>query len=465
MKAEKITVGLEVHAYLNVGKQGSKLFCDCPAQYKDVDPNVNVCPICTGMPGSKPMLPNKLAVEKVIAIGLLLGCDVQKKLVFQRKHYNYPDLPNGYQKTISGSYSTPVAVKGGYNGMGIWEVHLEEDPAKWDPRTGEVDYNRCGVPLIEIVTAPEQMTVEEVREWLRGLVTLLHYIDALPENTGIKADVNVNVQGHPRVEVKNVNSFWSIVRAIEYEAERQKKVLEEGTDVEPETRGWREDQHITVSMRKKEGAKDYRFIPEPDLPMILVNDAWVQKIQKSLPESPDEKTKRFVKEYGLTPQDAGVLTNNLELAALYEAVANGGIDARFAMKWLRRDVLRLMDEEHLEHLTLDKEQTITLLFLLQEGSVTDVVGRRLLKRLMRERFDVEQEVRASNLGVISDDSELRKLCEEVVQQHPGAVQDFLSGKQQAFDFLVGQVMYRTKGRADHGVVAGLIKDLVGPRSS
>ncbi len=465
MKNEKVTVGLEVHAYLNVGKAGSKLFCDCPAQYKEAEPNVNVCPICTGMPGSKPMLPNKAAFDKVIAIGLLLGCTVQKKLVFQRKHYDYPDLPNGYQRTISGSYSTPVAVKGDYNGMGIWEVHLEEDPAKWDPRTGEVDYNRCGVPLIEIVTAPEQMTVEEVREWLRGLVTLLHYIDALPEGTGIKADVNVNVEGHPRVEVKNVNSFWSIVRAIEYEVERQKKVLEEETEVEPETRGWREDQQITVSMRKKEGAKDYRFIPEPDLPMILVNDAWVQTIQKSLPESPDEKTKRFVKEYGLTPQDAGVLTSNLELAALYEAVVNGGIDARFAMKWLRRDVLRLMDEEHLEHVTLDKEQTIALLFLLQEGAITDVVGRRLLRRLMNERFDVEQEVRASNLGAISDDNELRKLCEEVVRQHPRAVQDFLSGKQQAFDFLVGQVMYQTKGRADHGVVTGLMRDLLEPRRS
>ncbi|MBI2109831.1 Asp-tRNA(Asn)/Glu-tRNA(Gln) amidotransferase GatCAB subunit B, partial [Candidatus Woesearchaeota archaeon] len=257
-------IGLEIHAYLNLGKNRTKLFCECPINYQEAESNTNICPICTSQPGSKPMAPNKDALDKVIAIGLLLNCKINKKFFFQRKHYDWPDLPSGYQRTISGSYSTNVGSNGKFLNVGIWEVHLEEDPARWDPQTGEVDYNRSGMPLIEIVTAPDLKTPDEARNWLRNLMTTLNYIKAVLKGIAIKADVNVSVEGHSRVEVKNVNSFRNVCKAIEYEFARQEKALKNKSALKKEeTRMFDEAEGITKHMRFKEQADDYRFIPEP----------------------------------------------------------------------------------------------------------------------------------------------------------------------------------------------------------
>lgn len=224
-------IGLEIHGYLLMEQMKQKLFCECPVDETNVPPNTNVCPCCSGMPGSKPMLPNKEAIDKAVAIGLMLGCKINPRLLFQRKHYSWPDLPNGYQKTMSGSYATPIGEHGEFLGIGITEVHLEEDPARWDPITGNVDYNRSGLPLIEIVTDPDFKDADQVRKWLQNLMTTLSYIKAINPEAGVKADVNVSIEGHPRVEVKNVNSFKGIIKSIQFEIQRQEKEVKEKKEV------------------------------------------------------------------------------------------------------------------------------------------------------------------------------------------------------------------------------------------
>ena len=288
-----LKIGLEIHGYLQTKE---KLFCTCKAEHglKKVSPNMNICPICTGYPGSKPMLPNAEAIKKIIQIGLMLGCKINKQFLWQRKHYSWPDLPKGYQTTISGSYSIPVGEKGEFLGIKIREVHLEEDPAKWDPETGCIDYNRSGMPLVEIVTEPDFKSAEQVSLWLKQLILTLSYIKALDKDAGIKSDVNVSTYGD-RIEVKNVNSISSIVEAINYEAKRQEKEK----PLKKETRAWLPEKKETVKMRSKEEAADYRFIPEPDLPIIKLEEKEIQQIKSSLPESPAEKLNKLIKKHKL----------------------------------------------------------------------------------------------------------------------------------------------------------------------
>ena len=245
-----VKIGLEIHGYLNVESK-AKLFCDC--KKKDSEPNFSVCPICTGMPGSKPMAPNKEAVIKLIEIAGLFECKVNQRLTFQRKHYDWPDMPTGYQRTISGPHTVPVGEEGSFLGVGIFGVHLEEDPAKWDPETGLVDYNRSGLALVEIVTKPDFSSSDQVRTWLKNLVTALSYIKAIDPDSGLKSDVNVSIgPDFRRVEIKNVNSFRSIIQSIEYEIKRQEKETKEGKTIEGQTRAWEETSGTTVFMRKKE---------------------------------------------------------------------------------------------------------------------------------------------------------------------------------------------------------------------
>jgi len=282
----EVKIGLEIHGYLKMSESKNKLFCNC--SIKEAKPNSNTCPICTGQPGSKPMLPNPEAVKKVIAACLMIGCKINYDLLFQRKHYSWPDLPNGYQKTMSGAYGAPVGVEGNFLGIGIEEAHLEEDPARWDPKTGNVDYNRCGFPLIEIVTKPDFKSADEVRGWVRKLLRTLGYIDAIDPNFGIKCDVNVSIAPNfLRTEVKNVNSIKAIENTIKYEIKRQSEEKQEGM----QTRAWDETTGTTKFMRKKETLQQYMFIPEPDLPVVQVNDDYVKKIQSKLPEKPEEKNK------------------------------------------------------------------------------------------------------------------------------------------------------------------------------
>ena len=263
-----LKIGLEIHGYLTTKE---KLFCNCKNAHKEkeVSPNTLICPICTGQPGSKPMLPNQEAIKKLIQIALMLNCKVnhspEKKIIWWRKHYSWPDLPKGYQNTISGTYATPIGEKGNFLGIRITEVHLEEDPAAWNPDTGEVDYNRSGAPLVEIVTEPDFKSSDEVEKWLKEMILTMSYLKALDSDAGIKADVNISLYGE-RIEIKNMNSIEQIKKAIEYESERQKKEK----PINKETRQWNSEKQITVKMREKESHADYRFIKEPDLPIINI---------------------------------------------------------------------------------------------------------------------------------------------------------------------------------------------------
>ena len=283
-------IGLEIHTYL-VTKE--KLFCLCKAsRERGLKPNIHICPICTGQPGAKPMLPNKSAVEKTVLIGLMFGCKINEALKWQRKHYNWPDLPKGYQNTLSGTYAIPVGENGKFFGIKIRSIHLEEDPASWNPETGEVDYNRSGLPLVEIITEPDFTTAKEVVDWLKKLLHNLDYLKCVDSNAGIKVDVNVSIPGKSeRVEIKNVNSLENIGRVINYELERQGK---EGGKIK-ETRRYDDSSGKTEVMRSKEDAEDYRFISDPDLQDIILSKNFVERIKKAIPESPEKKLEKLIK--------------------------------------------------------------------------------------------------------------------------------------------------------------------------
>ncbi|MBI2580492.1 Asp-tRNA(Asn)/Glu-tRNA(Gln) amidotransferase subunit GatB [Candidatus Woesearchaeota archaeon] len=455
----RIKVGLEIHGYLNMAVTGAKLFCNCAIE-PDAEPNTTICPVCTGQPGSKPMLPNKEAIDKIIAIAAMLDCRINERLMFQRKHYDWPDMPTGYQRTMSGSYSVPVGQEGSFLGIGIEEVHLEEDPARWDPETGLVDYNRSGYPLVEIVTKPDFTSAEEVRVWLRRLVTTLSYIKAINPDMGVKADVNVSVApDFLRVEIKNINSFRSIVRAIEYETARQQREVKEGKNVARETRAWRDAECISVFMRQKETAVDYMFIPDPDLPVVKVTKAAIAAIAKKLPEKPAAKIEKYVKHWKIDHVDAEVLSSEILLAGLFEKVA-AVVNPILAARWLRMELLRVLNynKKELGEVKIDEKRVIQLLKLVESRRITDETAKGILEKLIEKPFDIVEYVRKNSLFAVAEANVLEKYCEEAIAENPQAVADFKSGKEKALNFLVGNVMAKTKGKADPNVVRNLISD-------
>ena len=449
----KVKVGLELHGYL---KTNEKLFCECKTDYQNAKPNTNVCEVCTGMPGNKPMLPNKNAVEKIVAIGLMLGCKINKEFLFQRKHYDWPDLPNGYQKTVSGAYSVPVGEKGKFLGINIREVHLEEDPARWDPRTGYVDYNRSGMPLIEIVTEPDFTDAEEVRIWLRNLIITLDYIKAIDKDAGVKCDVNVSINDGERVEVKNINSLWSIVRAIEYEIERQSK-----NKVIRETRAFVESEKKTVAMRSKEKAEDYRFIPDPDLVVVDTSSVDVKKIKDNLPELPHKKVERFIKSLKVKEQDAKVLSSDLMLAELFEKVAKE-VDPKLATRWLVREIPRVLNynKKSLEDLKIDETHIIELLNLLEKKKITETTAKKILEKLIEKPFSVKGYVAKESLVAEFSEEKLENVCKEAIKENPKAIADYKQGRQEALDFLMGIVMKKTRGTSDPNIVKEILRKLL-----
>lgn len=456
----KIMVGLEIHGYLNMENR-AKLFCDCRVD-PNAEANTTICPVCTGQPGSKPMRPNSEAIRKIVAIAAMLDCRINERLVFQRKHYDWPDMPTGYQRTMSGSYSVPVGEQGSFLGVGIEEVHLEEDPARWDPETGGVDYNRSGYPLAEIVTKPDFSSAEDVRVWLRRLLALLSYIKAIDSGIGIKADVNVSVAPKfQRVEIKNINSFRSIVRAIEYEAARQQREAKEGKDVGRETRAWRDAEGLTVFMRQKETAVDYMYIPDPDLAAIRLAKKEINEIAAGLPEKPAAKEKKYVEKWGVDKTDAEVLSSEILLAGLFEKIARE-VEPVLAAKWLRKELLRVLNYNkiELEDAKLDDGQIARLLKLVEGKKVTDATARKLLEQLVEKPFDVEEHVRKNNLFAVAETDVLEKYCREAIAESPDAVADYRSGKEKALNFVVGAVMRKSKGKATPQQVAEIIRQML-----
>lgn len=437
-----VKVGLEIHGYILTKE---KLFCNCKAEHglKYFKPNTNICAICTSQPGAKPMLPNKTAVEKAIQIALILGCKINDKLVWQRKHYDWPDLPKGYQNTMSGPYSTPTGIKGNFLGIRIAECHLEEDPAAWNPLTGEIDYNRSGTPLIEIVTEPDFTSSEQVIEWLKQLNLTLGYIKAIDKASGLKADVNISIPKGERVEVKNINSLKNIKSAIEYEVKRQEKELPKTK----ETRMFDEKKNITIKMRSKESAEDYRFISDPDLPVIKLSKSEIDKIKNSLPELPQEKIKRLIKKHKIGKNSAEVLAKNLDIAEFFEKIIEK-INPKIAVPWVTVELLRALNYEKkvLEEVQIDPAHFTELLELMEQGKITELKAKEILNKFIPVSFSPKEEAKKN--AKISGTKEIEEFANQVIKENKKAVEDYRAGKKESLNFLIGQLMKLSNKRAD-----------------
>ena len=456
----EIKIGLEIHVYIDVSHTKQKLFCPCIMD-PEAEPNTTICPRCTGQPGSKPLLPNKEAVEKVIKTALMLNCKINRSLLWQRKHYSWPDLPKGYQSTMSGSYAVPVGENGEFLGIRIRECHLEEDPARWDPNTGTVDYNRSGYPLIEIVTEPDFKEIVKVRHWLQNLITTLSYVQAIDKDAGVKCDVNISIAPKfERVEIKNVNSFTSIIKSIEYEVCRQEQLIKEGKKVSQETRAWVDAEGVTKFMRSKENAVDYMFIPEPDLPAVEITAEMLSRLNFELPEKPAEKEKKMLKN-GVSSEDAKILSADLLLAELWEELSSRSSPA-FAAKWLRKELMRVLhdEEKSFPELKIRPEHLAELLSLLENKKINEETGRKLLSEMAKKDFSPEEKVKEKGLGMVSNQKELENFCRQAIKNSSQAVADYQRGEEKAVDFIVGQVMKLSRGKADPKEVKNIIKKLI-----
>ena len=448
-----LKIGLEIHGYIETKE---KLFCRCATEYDINTINKNICPICTAMPGAKPMSPNKEALKKVSKIALMLNCNVnsEKPIVWQRKHYDWPDLPKGYQNTMSGSYSVPIAHSGKFLNIGIREIHLEEDPAAWDPQTGCVDYNRSGLPLAEIVTEPDFNNAEYLEEWLKNLIIALSYLKALNKKLGIKADVNVSYSGRERVEIKNLNSISNIISAVKYEEERQKK-----EKVERETRRFDDKKGITIKMRTKELAEDYRFIPDPDLPIVKIESSHIKKLKKEIPESPMEKLEKLKKKHKLDESSAQILAKNLEIVEFFENVAQK-TDIKLARDWVIIELLRVLNwnKKTLDEVNIKEEHFIELLNLIKENKLTPLKAKQILNAFIPNSFSPKEKLGEATR--ITDKNDIKKFCEQAIKNNKQAAQDFKQGKQEALNFLLGEVMKLSKKRADYKIAKEVLIEML-----
>jgi len=453
MKPAKI--GLEIHGYLQTKE---KLFCSCNAERhlakQEIKPNTNICPICTGQPGAKPMLPNSEAVKKILQIALMLDCKINKEILWQRKHYDWPDLPKGYQDTISGSYSTPNAEKGKFERIKIRECHLEEDPAQWNPETGCIDYNRSGLPLVEIVTEPDFSSAEQVEIWLKKLILTLSYIKAVDKNAGIKADVNVSVSGGMRVEIKNLSSISDIKSAIEHEVERQQK-----EKAIRETRRYDKIKGKTIPMRTKEEAADYRFIPDPDLPILKIKEQEIKSIRQKLPETPQEKLNKLIKQHKIPKQNAEILYKNLEIVEFFEQVSRK-ISPAYALPWVTIELLRVLNynKKTLDEVEINPEHFAELLQLVKSGKITELKAKRIINEFIPKSFSPKSKLKGQEK--ITNKTEIEKIIQKVISKNKQAVQDYKSGRKESFNFLIGEVMKESKRRADFKSVREILQKML-----
>lgn len=470
----EVVIGLEVHVELNTA---TKIFCSCSTAF-GAAPNTHVCPVCSGMPGVLPVL-NKAVLEKAIAAGLATNCTITQQCRFDRKNYFYPDLPKAFQTSqlylpiCRNGYVEINTEEGGPKQVRIHQIHMEEDAGKLnhDAKSGStlIDYNRCGVPLLEIVSEPDMRSTEEVLAYLEKLKSTMEYLnvsDCKMQEGSMRADVNLSVRrvGDPelgtRTETKNMNSFKAIARAIDYEIFRQIEVLEDGGKVMQETRRWDDERGIGYAMRSKENAHDYRYFPEPDLAPINISDQWLAEIRESIPELPDEKRARYVAEYKLSDYDAGQLTRSRRLAEIFEGTVALGAAAKEAANLLIGDCLRLLNAEGREpaELSFSPENLAALLKLVAAGTINKTTAKAVFEKIYAEDIDPVQYVQEQGLQMMSDDGELDGLIDQVIEANPKSVADYKGGKKAALGFLVGQIMKATKGKADAGKVNAKLKE-------
>ncbi|MGC1482783.1 MAG: Asp-tRNA(Asn)/Glu-tRNA(Gln) amidotransferase subunit GatB [Candidatus Acidiferrum sp.] len=471
-------IGLEVHVQLLTK---SKIFCGCSTHFGD-PPNTNVCPVCLGLPGTLPVL-NKRAVELGMRASLALNCTVHEHSRFARKNYFYPDLPKGYQ--IS-QYELPLATGGwleiGHDGakkrIGITRLHLEEDAAKnlhegfsQSATKAYIDYNRCGTPLSEIVSEPDMRAPEEAYAYLTTLRQIMLYTgvsDCNMEEGSLRCDANVSVRLRgarefgTKVEVKNLNSFRYLQRALEFEVERHIGVLESGGRIAQETRLWNQNEDCTISMRSKEKAHDYRYFPEPDLLPIHVSSAWREQVIRTLPELPEAKRARFMSTYGLTSYDANVLTGTQSLADYFEAATAAGAPAKSASNWIQTELLRRLNDssKEIEASPVSPAGLAELLKLIEPGQITAAVGKKVFAAMFDSGRSPADIVAAEGLGAQVDTSAIERAAREVIEKNPENVAKFKSGNEGVFKFFVGQVMRATRGQANPQAVNDILRKLL-----
>ncbi len=466
-------IGLEVHAQL---KTETKIFCTCSTKFGN-SPNANTCPVCTGMPGVLPVL-NRQAVSFAIKAALATNCTINKESRFDRKNYFYPDLPKGYQ--IS-QYAAPIAEHGfleievqgdGPKKIGITRIHMEEDAGKLihDPDRGisKVDLNRTGVPLIEIVSEPDIRSAAQAGAYLRKLHAVLKYIDVCDGNMeegSFRCDANISLRpaGEKefgiRTELKNLNSFKHVEKAIAYEIQRQTYVLEEGKQVIQETRLWDPSKNRTVSMRGKEDAHDYRYFPDPDLVPLIVDEEWIKQVEALMPELPDEKHARFMSEYNLSDYDAKVLTSSIELADFFEKTAHHLKDKKLAANWIMTGMLAMLNAKgiSISQSPVSAEKFARLLKLLENGKINAAGAKTVFEQMTETGKDADVIVKEKGLEQVTDSSWLEGIVIKVIQSHPDEAQAYKAGKTKLFSFFMGQVMKETKGKADPKIVTSILK--------
>ena len=470
-------IGLEVHVQM---KTRSKVFCGCATAF-GAEPNTLVCPVCLGLPGTLPVL-NEAALRYAVLTGLMLGSRIATFSNFDRKNYFYPDLPKNYQ--IS-QYDLPLCVGGGLEidlggsrtTVGITRVHLEEDAGKLvhsEVAGGEsgVDFNRTGVPLLEIVSEPDIAEPEGAFAYLKALKLLLQYLgvsDCDMEKGSLRCDANVSIRPRGsatlgiKTEVKNMNSFRAVQKALTYEIERQKRALGEGERIVQETRLWEAESEVTHPMRSKEEAHDYRFFPEPDLVPVVVDAAWVEEIRASLPESPLKRRDRLVSEFGIPEYDAEVLTSERGLADYFEACVKEGAEPKAASNLIMGEMLRMVKEGDvpLGQCRVRPEGIVEILGLVGEGTISAATGKEVFAEMFRTGRGAAEIVASRGLTQISDEGELGRIAEEVIKKNPKSVEDYRGGKKQAIGFLVGQVMRATGGKANPQVVNRVLREKLG----
>ncbi len=474
-KAYETVIGLEVHVELATK---TKIFCGCSTAFGGA-PNTHTCPVCTGMPGSLPVL-NKGVVEKAIAVGLATNCSITRNCKFDRKNYFYPDNPQNYQISqlyypICRNGYVEIEVNGTKKQVGIHEIHMEEDAGKLvhDPYddTSLVDFNRSGVPLIEIVSEPDMRSADEVIAYLDKLRMIIQYLgasDCKLNEGSMRADVNLSVrevgaeQYGTRTEMKNLNSFKAIARAIENEQERQIDLLEEGKSVTQETRRWDDTKGYSYAMRSKEDAQDYRYFPDPDLVPIIVSDEWLEEIQARQPELRAEKQQRYKQEYDIPEYDIDIITASKKMADLFEETIALGAAPKKVSNWLMVETMRLLKEHEKEadELSFSAENLAKLIQMVEAKEINGTVAKEVFEQIFEQDVNPEEYVEAHGLKTVNDEGALRSVVEEVIAANPQSVSDYKNGKEKAIGFLVGQTMKAMKGKADPGAVNKMLKELL-----
>ena len=470
----KTLVGLEIHVELMTER---KMFCNCKNEFGAM-PNTNVCPVCLGLPGALPVM-DKQAVKYAIMAGIAFNCEIDNTIIMDRKSYFYPDLTKGYQISQSdfplckGGF-LEITLKEGTKKIRLERIHIEEDTGKQihtDHGTTLLDFNRSGVPLIEIVTKPDINSAEEARLFLEKLKNTIKYIgisDVKMEEGSLRCDVNINVVDEDKgiksniSEIKNLNSFKSVVKAIEYEQERHIALLESGKNTDKETRRFNELTGETILMRKKFQASDYRYQFEADLSKIKLSDDWIKEIESTMPELPDQKKKRFIEQYNITEYDASVLTQSKELSFFFEELVNLIEDSKLAANWVMTDVMRRLKEEDKEiaELNLSAQSLAELLNYVKSGKINNNTAKKVLREMLETNKTASFIIEKNGLIQISDEDELEKIIDEVIKENQQSIEDLKNGKDRALVFLMGQIMKKTKGKANPNTANKILIDKI-----